>query len=132
MGEAKLRIEYLDKATSKKEIEFGESQKALVQYSQTLDEVDTWLTKAEAQTISSPTSSVKDLSLPDIMAICVESCSNEGQLNNLSQLNDNELVCAQDVFQSSIEKLRAQKCRQEEITNWISTKTNLVSCDFSN
>ena len=46
----KHRIESLDKETSKKEIEFGESQKALAEYSQTLDEVDSWLSRAENQT----------------------------------------------------------------------------------
>ena len=95
----KRRLEYLDKATSKKEIEFGDSQKALVEYTQTLNEVDTWLTKAESQTLSDdPTSAVEDLSLPQVMAICVESCSNEEQLNNLIQLNDNQLVCAHEAF----------------------------------
>ena len=99
----------------------------MVEYSQTLDEIDTWLTKAENQTISDPASTADELSLPDIMAICVESSSNEEQLNHLSQLNDNHLVCAQDVFQSSIEELRTHKKRQEDITEWINTKTKLVS-----
>jgi hypothetical protein len=96
----------------------------LVEYSQTLNEVDTWLSKAEGQTLSDPTST---LSLPEVMAICVESCSNEEQLNNLAQLNNNQLVCAQEAFQSSIENLTTQKQRQEDITDWINTKTKLVS-----
>ena len=61
------------------------------------------------------------------MAICVESSSNEEQISRLSQLNDNPVVIAQDVFQPSIEKLIAQKKRKEDITNWINAKTKLVS-----
>ena len=61
------------------------------------------------------------------MAICVESSSNEEQISRLSQLNDNPVVIAQDVFQPSIEKLIVQKKRKEDITNWINAKTKLVS-----
>ena len=57
------------------------------------------------------------------MAICVESSSNEEQISRLSQLNDNPVVIAQDVFQPSIEKLIVQKKRKEDITNWIDSKT---------
>ena len=104
----------------------------MVEYTQTLNEVDTWLTKAEGQTLSdTTTTAVEDLSLPEVMAICVESCSNEEQLNNLTQLNDNQLVCAQEAFQSSIENLRTQKQRQEDISDWINTKTKLVSFSAS-
>ena len=69
----------------------------------------------------------EELSLQDIMALCVESGSNEEQINQLSQLNDNLGVCEQDVFQSSIEHLRQLKERQEEIVDWIKTRTNSVS-----
>ena len=61
------------------------------------------------------------------MALCVESGSNEEQINQLSQLNDNPVVCEQDVFQSSIEHLKQLKERQEEIGDWIKTRTNSVS-----
>ena len=128
MIDIKRRIETLDKLTGKKEIEFGESQKVLVEYNQTLAETEIWLTKAEQQTISeSTTEPVDNLTLPDIMAICVESSCNEERLNRLSQLNDNDLVSAQDVFQQSIDNLRRQKERQEEITDWINNKTEVVS-----
>ena len=121
----KNRIESLDKETSKKEIEFGESQKALAEYSQTLDEVDSWLSRAENQTFDEE--ATDELSLPNIMAICVESSSNDEQINGLCQLNDNPIVCEQDVFRSSMEKLENQKKRQEDITDWINSKTKLVS-----
>ena len=121
----KHRIEFLDKETSKKEIEFGESQKALAEYSQTLDEVDSWLSRAENQTFDEE--ETDELSLPNIMAICVESSSNDEQINGLCQLNDNPIVCEQDVFRSSMEKLENQRKRQEDITDWINSKTKLVS-----
>jgi hypothetical protein len=120
----KHRIESLDKETTKKEIEFGESQKALAEYNQTLDEVDSWLSRAENQTFDEE--ETDELSLPNIMAICVESSSNDEQINGLCQLNDNPIVCEQDVFRPSMEKLENQKKRQEDITDWISTKTKLI------
>lgn len=41
-------------------------------------------------------------------------------------MKEDDLVSAQDAFQSSIENLRRLKERQEEITNWINQKTEVV------
>ena len=76
MTEIKRRIVLLDKTTTKKEIEFGESQKVLVEYSQSLEESGAWLSKAEQKTLS-VSQDEDDLTLPDVMAICVESSCNE-------------------------------------------------------
>ena len=108
-------------------MEFGESQKAFVEYNQTLPEIDHWLGKVETQTISDQTTRNAELSLQDIVALCVESGSNEEQIHQLSQLNDTHVVCEQDVFQSSIEQLNTLTRRQEEITDWINTRTQSVS-----
>ena len=126
LTEIKRRLEYLDKVTTKKEIEFGESQRALVEYNQTLEESETWLDKAEQQTLSE-SSPEDNLTLPDVMAICVESSCNEERLSKLSQMKDNDLISSQDAFQSSIQNLNRLKERQEEITDWINNKTEMVS-----
>ena len=64
--------------------------------------------------------------MPDVIAICVESSSNEEKLSKLSEMKEDDLVSAQDAFQSSIENLRRLKERQEEITDWINQKTEVV------
>ena len=81
----------------------------------------------ETQTISEQTPGNEELSLQDVVALCVESGSNEEQINQLSQLTDNDVISEQDVFQSSIEQLSILTKRQEEITDWINTKTKSVS-----
>ena len=106
-------------------MEFGESQKLLVEYNQTLEETEAWLDKAEKITLSE-TSDEDLLTLPEVMAMCIESSCNEEKLSKLSQMNEDDLVSAQDAFQSSIENLRRLKERQEEITDWINHKTEVV------
>ena len=60
------------------------------------------------------------------MAICVESSCNEEKLSKLSQMKEDDLVSAQDAFQMSIQNLRRLQERQEEITDWINNKTEVV------
>ena len=106
-------------------MEFGESQKVLVDYNQTLEETEAWLDKAETITLSE-TSDEDLLTLPKVMAMCIESSCNEERLNKLSQMQEEDLVSSQDAFQPSIENLKRLKERQEEITDWINNKTEMV------
>ena len=97
----------------------------MVEYNQSLEESEAWLSKAEQKTLS-VSQDDDNLTLPDVMAICVESSCNEEKLSKLSQMKEDDLVSAQDAFQSSIENLRRLKERQEEITDWINQKTEVV------
>ena len=97
----------------------------MTEYNQSLEESEAWLSKAEQKTLS-VSQDDDDLTLPDVMAICVESSCNEEKLRKLSQMKEDDLVSTQDAFQSSIENLRWLKERQEEITDWINHKTEVV------
>ena len=126
MDELKRRIESLDAATSEKEIELGESQRILVRYNQSLEEIEHWLNKIEQETTLDTTVTNQSLPLESIMAICIESGSNKEQIHQLTILNDNP-VCVQDDFHSPIQRLTLLTQRQQEINTWIDNKTQSVS-----
>ena len=104
----------------------GESQKILVQYNQSLEEIEHWLDKTEMETILDSTVKEQELPLENIMALCIESGSNKEQINQLTILNDNP-VCVQDDFHSPIQRLNLLTKRQQEINAWIDNKTQSVS-----